>query len=118
MRRSSCLLGFALLMATGCSTPSFSKLTFVTTREDAVAVELLERGVRGQSCFSVNVVRAVLNPPWRARPADHGAAIADALARVEGAEMLMDVTVYARVEQYLLFQRICSVVTGDAGRLR
>ena len=28
------------------------------------------------------------------------------------------ISVYARVEQYLLFQRICSVVVGNAGRLR
>ena len=81
-------------------------------------VELLKRNVRGQACFSVDVVRAVLRPPWRARPADHGAAIADALSKVEDAEMLMDVSVYARVEQYLLFQRVCSVVIGNAARLR
>ena len=116
--RRPLLCAAALLALAGCTTPSFSKLSFVTTRLEAVEVELLQRNVRGQSCFSVDVVRAVVRPPWRARPADHGAAIADALAQVEGADMLMDVTVYARVEQYLLFQRICSVVTGDAGRLR
>ena len=107
-----------VLAVTGCSVPSFSKLSFVTTRLDAVQIEMLQRNVRGQSCFSVDVIRGVLRPPWRARPADHGAAIADALAKVEGADMLTDVSVYARVEQYLLFQRICSVVVGNAGRLR
>ena len=118
MARLLACASVAVLALTGCSVPSFSKLSFVTTRVDAVQVELLERNVRGQSCFSVDVVRGILRPPWRARPADHGAAIADALSKVEGADMLMDVSVYARVEQYLLFQRICSLVIGNAGRLR
>jgi hypothetical protein len=31
--------------------------------------------------------------------------------------VLTDASISVRVEQYLLFQRICSIVHGDAGRL-
>jgi hypothetical protein len=54
----------------------------------------------------------------RLRPrARDGGAIRDALAKVAGANVLTNVSVSVRVEQYLLFQRICAVVVGDAGRI-
>ena len=73
--------------------------------------------MEGEACFSLNALSATLRPPWRARLADHGGAIRNALEKVEGANLLTNVSVRVRVEQYLLFQRICAVVVGDAGRL-
>lgn len=103
----------------GCRAPAaFSKLTYVTSRADVVDAEVLKWRVEGESCFSVNIVTGILRPPWRARPADHGAAIADALSKVEGAELLTRVSVNVKITQYILWQTICSQVVGDARRLR
>ena len=65
-----------------------------------------------------DVIRVSLRPPWMARLADHGRAVADALAQVPDANVLVGANVSVRVEQYLLFQRICARVRGDAGRIR
>ncbi len=102
-------------LALGCfSPPPFTELTLVATRPAAVRARVVQEDVRGQWCFSENVVRASLRPPWRARLADHGRAIRAALDDTPGANVLLDVTVDVRVEQYLLFQRICAIATGDA----
>jgi hypothetical protein len=37
---------------------------------------------------------------------------------VPGANVLTHVDLSVRVEQYLLFQRVCSLVIGDAGTLQ
>jgi hypothetical protein len=112
-------LGWTLILAClGCtSPPPFSELSVISTVPDAFAPVLLQAGVEGEQCFSLNAVSATLRPPWRARLADHGGAIRDALAKVAGANVLTNVSVSVRVEQYLLFQRICAVVVGDAGRI-
>ena len=44
-------------------------------------------------------------------------AVAKAIDGVPGANVLTDVSMSARVEQYLLFQRVCAIVVGDAGRM-
>jgi hypothetical protein len=51
------------------------------------------------------------------RLADTGRAVSAALDSVPGANVLTDVIVRTRLEQYLLFQRVCAVVVGDAGRM-
>jgi len=43
--------------------------------------------------------------------------VRDALDGVPTANVLTNVDVRVRIEQYLLFQRICAVVQGDAGRV-
>jgi len=80
-------------------------------------VAILARNVEGEFCFSEDVVTVTLRPPWRARLADPGRAVAAALAEVPGANVLTHVQVRTRIEQYLLFQRICSIVVGNAGRI-
>ena len=112
------LLSFFASLALSCTTPPpFADLAFVTTRSDVLEPAILRRGVQDEYCFTQNLIAAVLRPPWRARLADHARAIDRAIAAVPGANVLTDVSVDVRVEQYLLFQRICAAVTGDAGRL-
>lgn len=108
------LLGFL-----GCtSPPPNSRLTLVTRSPQVVLPEMLRWRVRGESCFRENVITVTLRPPWRARFADTGRAIEDALAKVPGANVLTNIKISARVEQYLLYQRICAIVVGDAGRIQ
>jgi hypothetical protein len=112
------LLALAAALAVACAgPPPISRLAFVTRVPGVVEPEILARGVRGEFCFAEDLVRVSLRPPWRARLADPGRAVEDALSRVPGANLLTHVEVWTRVEQYLLFQRICSVVVGDAGRV-
>jgi hypothetical protein len=105
-------------LALGCTTPPpFADLAFVTTRSGLLEPGMLRRGVQGEWCFSESLISTSLRPPWRARLADHARAVRLAIASVPGANVLTSVSVDVRVEQYLLFQRICAVVTGDAGRI-
>jgi hypothetical protein len=106
------------IFAAGCAQPPIAELAFATTKPGVIAPEILRSGVEGEHCFSQSVVAVVLRPPWLARLADHGRAVADALARVPDANVLVNASVSVRVEQWLLFQRTCAVVRGDAGRLR
>jgi len=105
-------------LGSGCAgPPPISQLAFVTRIPRTLAPTILVRGVEGEYCFSEDVISVSLRPPWRARLADPGRAVAAALAEVPGANVLTHVQVRTRVEQYLLFQRICSVVVGNAGRI-
>ncbi len=114
------LLAVALLAGSaGCGKPPpIAELGFLATRPDVIRPVVVKRGVEGESCFTENLIAVTLRPPWNARLADHGAAIRDALSRVPDANVLSDVEVRVRVEQYGLFQRICAIVQGDAGAIR
>ena len=102
----------------GCAAPPpNSQLAFVTRIPGMVEPVVLAHGVEGEFCFSEDIVTVTLRPPWRARLADPGRAVEAALAAVPGANVLTHVQVRTRLEQYLLFQRICSVVVGNAGRI-
>jgi hypothetical protein len=92
-------------------------MAFVTRTPGLVEPVILAREVQGEYCFTEDVVTVSTRPPWRARLADPGRAIDDALAQVPGANVLTHIEVKTRVEQYLLFQRICSIVVGNAGRV-
>lgn len=94
-----------------------SHFTLAVRSPGIVRPRVLRRDVEGEWCFSQDLISVTLRPPWRARLADRGRAVEDALAQVPGANVLTDVSISVRVEQYLLFQRICSIVVGDAGRL-
>jgi hypothetical protein len=94
-----------------------SRFTLAVRSPGVVRPQVLRRDVEGEWCFSQNLITVTLRPPWRARLADRGRAVEDALAQVPGANVLTDASISVRVEQYLLFQRICSIVHGDAGRL-
>ena len=108
----------AACLGSGCAAPPpISRMAFVTRTPRIVEPTVLARGVSGEYCFAQDVIRVSLRPPWRARLADPGRAVDAALAQVPGANVLTHVQVRTRVEQYLLFQRICSVVVGNAGRI-
>ena len=112
-------LPLVLIAALGCAgAPPIAELAFVTPRSGVVTPRILRTGVEGEHCFTEDLIRVSLRPPWLARLADHGRAVADALAQVPDADVLVDASVSVRVEQYLLFQRICAHVRGDAGRIR
>ena len=119
----SLALGAALALAAlapnfGCAgRPPITQLSFVTTDPNALEPRVLRRQVRGEACFSRDLITATITPPWRAPRADHGEAIADAIDRTPGANVLTNVSVGVTVTQYLLFVRICAVVHGDAGVL-
>jgi hypothetical protein len=115
---SGLALGVVLAALTGCGKPPLiAEFGFLATRPDVVRPLMIKRGVRGEWCFSENVIATTLRPPWNARLADHGRALRAALDGVPTANVLTNVDVRVRIEQYLLFQRICAVVQGDAGRL-
>jgi len=99
------------------SPPPVAELTFVTRDPDVVNPKTLRQEVEGEWCFTQNIIAVSLRPPWRVRLADTGRAVSKAIASVPGANVLTDVIVRTRIEQYLLFQRVCSVVVGDAGRV-
>ena len=101
----------------GCARPPMAELGLVAVEGGVVQTRTLAQGVRGEHCFSLDLVRTIFTPPWRARLADHGRAIGAALDSVPTADVLTDVRVQVRVEQYLLFQRICAIATGDAGQI-
>jgi hypothetical protein len=112
---AACLV--ALLGIACARPPHIQRLTFVTTDPDAVKARVLREGVEGSSCFSRGVLRSTLTPPWLSPRADHGLAIADALEAVPGANVMTDVSMQVQVQQYLVFQRVCAIVRGDAGVL-
>ena len=106
------------MAAAGCAgPPPISRMAFVTRTPGIVEPEILARDVEGEYCFTQDIIRVSLRPPWRARLADPGRAVEAALASVPGANVLTLVSVRTRVEQYLLFQRICSIAVGNAGRI-
>jgi hypothetical protein len=118
VRRLSCILGALAALACACgSPPPTSRFTLAVRSPDVVRPRVLRRDVEGEWCFTENVISVTLRPPWRARLADRGRAVEDALAKVPEANVLTDASISVRIEQYLLFQRICSIVHGDAGRL-
>lgn len=105
-------------LGTGCSTPpALTHVAFVTRTPGLVEPVILAREVRGEFCFSEDVVTVNLRPPWQARLSDPGRAVEDALAKVPGANVLVRVQMRTRLEHYLLFQRVCAIVVGDAGRV-
>jgi hypothetical protein len=83
-----------------------------------VRSKVIRRDVEGEWCFTRSLIGAILRPPWRARLADRGRAVENALEQVSPANVLTHAEFRVRVEQYLLFQRVCSVVVGDAGTLQ
>jgi len=113
---AGCLL--LTLGAAACASPEpIARLSFVTTKPGVVQPEILAEDVEGETCFTRDLVRVLLTPPWRAPRADHAPAVARALDDVPEADLLTDVRVQVRVTNWLLFQRICAIATGDAGRL-
>ena len=114
--RAVSLVVFALACACA-SPPPPSELTFVTRQPDVLNAKILRHEVEGEWCFTENVVAVSLRPPWKVRLADTGRAVSRAIDSVPGANVLTDVRVTTRIEQYLLFQRVCAVVVGDAGRV-
>jgi hypothetical protein len=116
-RAAAAACAFAAALAGCAGPPPISRMAFVTRTPGLVEPEVLARGVEGRYCFTEDVVTVSLRPPWRARLADPGRAVEAALAKVPGANVLTHVEVRTRIEQYLLFQRICSIVVGNAGRL-
>jgi hypothetical protein len=115
---SGLALGVVLAALVGCGKPPpIAEFGFLATRPDVVRPLVIKRGVQGEWCFSENVIATILRPPWNARLADHGRAARDALKGIPTANVLTNVDVRVRIEQYLLFQRICAVVQGDAGNL-
>ncbi|MBW2236763.1 MAG: hypothetical protein JRG85_15355 [Deltaproteobacteria bacterium] len=115
---SGLALGVALAALTACGKPPpIAEFGFLATRPDVVRPLVIKRGVQGEWCFTENLIATLLRPPWNARLADHGRAVRDALDGIPTANVLTHVDVRVRIEQYLLFQRICAVVQGDAGRV-
>ena len=114
---AACALVAAALACACAGPPPNSRMAFVTRIPGIVEPTILARGVEGEYCFAEDIVTVSLRPPWRARLADPGRAVEAALASVPGANVLTHVQVTTRVEQYLLFQRICSIVVGNAGRI-
>jgi len=105
-------------IGTGCAAPPpIAQFAFLTRIPKTIEPTILARDVEGEFCFSEDLLTVTLRPPWRARLADPGRAVAAALAEVPGANVLTHVQVRTRIEQYLLFQRICSIVVGNAGRI-
>ena len=105
------------LLCACASPPPVAELAFVAATPDVVNPTILRQEVAGEWCFTQDVITVSLRPPWRVRLPDTGRAVTRAIAGVPGANVLMNVSVRTRVEQYLLFQRVCSIVVGDAGRL-
>ncbi len=106
------------VLAVGCaSPPPVSELTLVAREPGVVRPEILKRGVEAEWCFTQDLITASLRPPWRARLADRGRAISRAIESVPGANILTEVRIRVRVEQYLLFTRVCAIASGDAGRV-
>ena len=97
--------------------PPAAKLAFVARDPEVVNPKILRQEVEGEWCFTQNIVASSLRPPWWIRLPDTGRAVSKAIDSVPGANVLTDVVVRTRIEQYLLFQRVCSIVIGDAGRV-
>lgn len=115
---SGLALGVALAALAGCGKPPpIAEFGFLATQPDVVRPLVIKRGVEGKWCFTENLIATTLRPPWNARLADHGRAVRDALDGIPTANILTNVDVRVRIDQYLLFQRICAVVQGDAGRV-
>lgn len=116
MQRTVCAAVVAMLLGCG-SRPPIAEFSFVTTRLGAVHPEILKRNVEGEYCFSQGLFAWVLRPPWMARFADHGRAIDAAIKSVPDANVMSEIRVRVRVENYLLVQRICAIATGNVGKL-
>ena len=117
-RRPTRLALLSYLLAVGCAgPPPVSELTLVAREPGVVRPEILKRGVEAEWCFTHDLISASLRPPWRARLADRGRAISRAIESVPGANILTEVRIRVRVEQYLLFTRVCAIASGDAGRV-
>jgi len=117
VRSCSAVLLAVVASTLACASRPPSELAFIAREPDVVKAKVLRQEVEGEWCFTENVVAVSLRPPWKVRLADTGRAVSRAIDGVPGANVLLDVRVRTRIEQYLLFQRICSVVTGDAGRV-
>ena len=117
--RKTCVLAAAALsLVCACaSPPPVAELAFVTRDPGVVNPKTLRQEVEGEWCFTQNIIAVSLRPPWRVRLADTGRAVSRAIDSVPGANVLTNVIVRTRIEQYLLFQRVCSIVVGDAGRV-
>ena len=108
----------ACVLAASCAgPPPITQLTLVTRDPGVLRPEILKRAVQAEWCFNQDIITASLTPPWRARLADRGRAISRAIDSVPGANVLTDVRIRVRVEQYLLFTRVCAIASGDAGRV-
>ena len=105
------------VLACACAGPPRSDLAFVVRSVDVLDAKILRQDVTGEWCFAQDVFTVSLRPPWRVRLAEVEPAVTRAIESVPGANVLVDVSLRTRIEQYLLFQRICSIVVGDAGRL-
>ena len=116
-RRPGLLLAAAAIGFACASPPPPAQLAFVMREPAGIDAKILKQAATGEWCFSQNLIAVTLRPPWRVRLPDTGRAVTQALESVPGANILMNVRVQTRVEQYLLFQRVCSVVIGDAGHV-
>ena len=115
MRALACAATVLLCACAG--PPPNLDLAFVTREPDVVNPRILRQEVRGEWCFTQDIITLSLRPPWQVQLADTGWAVSRAIDSVPGANILTNVIVLTRIEQYLLFQRVCSIVIGDAGRV-
>lgn len=107
----------ALPVAIGCaSDPPSMEFSFVAA-EMVAQPQPIQDLVVGKDCFTNFVLSALMTPSSSAQRADHGLAMADAMEQVPEANVLTDVVLRVDVDQWLLFQRTCAVVSGRAGRL-
>jgi len=118
MRRRTQAAVVAAVLIAGCATPPPpAPIAFVTRDAQALEPRVVKAAVEGTWCFSENLITVTLRPPWKVRLADTGRAVTRALESVPGANVLTNVRVRTRIEQYLLFHRVCAVVVGDAGHV-
>jgi hypothetical protein len=117
MKRIAIALAAALFL--GCAKPQpVTQLTFVTTRDGVVEPEILATDVEYGWCYTMTLLDYFSRFPWRASLVpNYGFAVRLALDSVPGANIMTDVAVERRRSEYLLFRRVCSTVTGNAGRI-
>jgi len=114
--RFTAALGLVAALLSACAgSGANAPLAFVAVEPGTLAPRVLKQDVKAEWCFTESFVTVALRPPWRVRLADTGRAVTRAIESVPGANVLTHVQMRTRIEQYLLFQRVCAIVMGDAG---
>ncbi len=114
------LVGLVVLLGlSGCaSDPPVTRLTFVTTHHGVVEPEILATDVEAGWCYTLTPFDYLARMPWKVSYVpNYGYAVALAMAKVPGGNVMTNVTVQRTRSEYLLIRRVCSMVKGDVGRI-
>jgi hypothetical protein len=115
--RLTLAVSWAALAAACFSPPHFERFTFASTDPAALSPTLIAYDVEGSYCKRYTIFDTLTLQRIDAIAPDYALAVADALEKAPGANVLVDADLRLEGTSYWLWSTTCAVVRGHAAHV-